>query len=124
MKPLLIAAAILALAACKKDAPATQTPPGNTDPGAGSGTAAASGPGSCTTDEDCVVTCARPRECCDQLCPPCEQVMTRDELMTVERWREEQCGATECPMAKCMAPTEETFARCEQGTCTLDRRPR
>jgi len=111
-----IPAIALVLAACTKPAP---TPPVDNTGGDETPVAA----GACQADSDCVVSCAQPENCCDQLCPPCEQVFLRTELEAHEAWRNASCAATSCPVAKCMAPTEETFARCESGACVLDRRP-
>ena len=77
----------------------------------------------CETDADCVVSCARPQECCDQLCPPCDQAFHRDALAAHETWRSQNCAATSCPVAKCMAPTQDSVARCSAGTCTVERVP-
>jgi len=110
---------VVAGAACKKEA-APSTPPVQN-------TTATTPPGSpdvaCTSDDDCTVTCARPQECCDQLCPPCEQAMLKTELAVHEEWRARSCDPATCPVAKCMAPTEETFARCDAGKCVVERRP-
>lgn len=117
MKPWLIALVLL-VAACKK----SSTPPAVTntgDPGQVSEPAV----NECTTDDDCVVSCAREADCCDQLCGPCEQAFNVADMEGLEAWRAERCAATSCPVAKCMAPTEETFARCDAGTCVVERRP-
>jgi hypothetical protein len=116
--------AILAFVACKKDAPPVA------DPGDGTGTAAVGNTGgevgaggfSCATDDDCVISCAQKDNCCDQLCPPCRQAYHKDELAQIEAWREGAgaCSAQECPVAKCMAPTEETVARCQAGACVVE----
>ncbi|XXT22681.1 hypothetical protein WME94_14115 [Sorangium sp. So ce429] len=122
--------ALACLAGCHKDAPTSTTPtavtPASpTDPGtaAGDGSGAASGP-RCETDADCVVSCARAGDCCDQLCPPCDQAFHRDELAALQQWRSQSCAAVSCPVAKCMAPQEDSVARCAAGQCLVQRVPR
>jgi hypothetical protein len=95
-------------------------PPAPVEPAKGG---SAAGTHTCQTDADCVVSCARPQECCDQLCPPCDQAFHKDALAAHEAWRSESCAATSCPVAKCMAPTEDSVARCAAGTCTVERVP-
>jgi len=77
----------------------------------------------CQTDADCVVSCERPNECCDQLCPPCAQVFTRASLEALRAWRASRCGGTSCPVAKCAAPGEQSVAHCRAGQCALERVP-
>ncbi|WP_438009576.1 hypothetical protein WME89_13395 [Sorangium sp. So ce321] len=122
------------LASCHNEAPA-QAPAQSTptavtsatptDPGtaAGDGSGAASGP-RCETDADCVVSCARTEDCCDQLCPPCDQAFHRDALAALQQWRAQSCAAVSCPVAKCMAPKEDSVARCASGQCLVQRVPR
>ncbi|WP_437680893.1 hypothetical protein [Sorangium sp. So ce131] len=143
----LVLAAAFALAGCHKEAPA-QAPPapgpapsdgstpsggdsrsgaddtaGGSDTSSGSGSNAAQGP-RCATDADCVVSCAREGDCCDQLCPPCDQAFHREALKALESWRAERCAAASCPVAKCMAPKEDSIARCSAGQCVAERVPR
>ena len=139
MKPLLLSFALLLLA-CQKAGPS----PEPVSPADGTGAAPATEPAAepaepaepaaepapaagtaarCTTDADCVVSCARPSQCCDQLCPPCEQVFHKDELAAHEKWRSAKCAAVSCPVAKCMAPKEQTIGRCSSGQCTIERKP-
>jgi hypothetical protein len=113
-------AIVIGLAACSgKSSPEPATPE-NTTPDPDPDPVAAGG---CATDDDCVISCAQPDECCDQLCPPCEQAWLRSDLDAHEAWRGPACAATSCPVAKCMAPTEETIARCREGACVVERRP-
>ena len=114
MKLWLIALTLL-LSACPKGS----TPPPVDNTGGGG----ASEAGECQSDDDCVVSCSRPNECCDQLCPPCEQAFSKAELEAHLSWQGPACAATSCPVAKCMAPTEETFAKCEAGQCVTGRKP-
>ncbi|AUX41654.1 hypothetical protein SOCE26_030760 [Sorangium cellulosum] len=137
----LVLAGITALAGCHKEAP-PQAPPapgpapsdgsqtsrgdttsGGDTPAAGSGSNAAPGP-RCATDADCVVSCAREGDCCDQLCPPCDQAFHREALGALQQWRAERCAAASCPVAKCMAPKEDSVARCSAGQCVAERVPR
>jgi predicted small lipoprotein YifL len=99
------------------ETPATETPTTGT-PAAGADDALA-----CASDADCEVSCARVNECCDQLCPPCAQVFNKASLEALMKWRKETCGDTSCPMAKCMAPKEDTVAHCTGGKCTMERVP-
>ncbi|KYF70248.1 hypothetical protein BE17_36935 [Sorangium cellulosum] len=124
--------ALACLAGCRNEAPAQSAPPTSTTPTAvtsasptdtGDGSGAASSP-RCETDADCVVSCARPADCCDQLCPPCDQAFHRDELAALQQWRAQSCAAASCPVAKCMAPKEESVARCASGQCLVQRVPR
>ncbi|XYI00949.1 hypothetical protein ACMHYB_14840 [Sorangium sp. So ce1128] len=126
----LVLVALSCLAGCHKDAPAsitptavTSAPPADTGTAAGDGSGATSSP-RCETDADCVVSCARAGDCCDQLCPPCDQAFHRDELATLQQWRAQSCAAVSCPVAKCMAPKEESVARCAAGQCLVQRIPR
>jgi len=109
-----------AFVACHKDTPPAATPPDNTG-----GEVQAGGKFACATDDDCVVSCAQRENCCDQLCPPCRQAYHKDELAELEAWRAGPgaCEAQECPMAKCMAPTEATTARCQEGQCVVETTP-
>jgi hypothetical protein len=129
MTRLLVTLAIVVLAGCPRspsgppagdpEPPVSDPdpePPGNTG---GDPTQA----GACRTDDDCVVSCARPTECCDQLCEPCEQVWPRSELEAHEAWRGGSCAGASCPVARCRAPVETTSARCEAGACVLVRTP-
>jgi hypothetical protein len=123
MKNLLISFALFVATttACAKDAP----PP---EPSGGTAVAPIPEPPSaeplqCQGDSDCIISCAQQGECCDQLCPPCNQAFHRDALAAHEQWRTASCAATSCPVAKCMAPTEETVARCAGGQCVVERRP-
>ena len=125
MKAILASFALLSLtlaSACHKEGPAaaTPTPAASSDPAA---PAAAGDALTCQTDADCVVSCARASECCDQLCPPCAQAFNHTSLDALMKWRGESCAAVSCPMAKCMAPKEETSAKCEAGQCTVVRTP-
>jgi hypothetical protein len=79
--------------------------------------------GSCASDADCVVSCARKNDCCDQLCAPCEQVFLKAELEAHENWRAASCAATTCPVARCRPPEARTTAKCNAGTCTIERTP-
>ncbi|MGK3991639.1 hypothetical protein WME99_51820 [Sorangium sp. So ce136] len=128
--------ALPCLAGCHNEAPAqapgqatptTSTTPtevtSDTGTAAGDGSGAASGP-RCETDADCVVSCARAGDCCDQLCPPCDQAFHRDELAALQQWRSQSCAAVSCPVAKCMAPKEDSVARCAAGQCLVQRVPR
>jgi hypothetical protein len=108
-------ALVFALSACTKG----NTPPPVDNTGGGGTPVAAA----CTADTDCVVSCAQPEQCCDQLCPPCEQAWLKSDLETHHTWQVNACDPSQCPVAKCMAPTEETFARCEAGACVVGRRP-
>jgi hypothetical protein len=112
--------ALFLLVACAKNGPApepvTPTPTPTETP------ATAEAP-TCESDGDCVVSCARPDDCCNQLCPPCEQVFHKDALAALETWRSGNCAAVSCPVAKCMAPKEEAVGRCTEGHCTIERTP-
>ncbi len=77
----------------------------------------------CEADADCVVSCARAGQCCDQLCPPCSQAFHRDALAELQKWRAASCAAASCPVAKCMAPKEDSVARCKAGACVVERVP-
>lgn len=114
MKLWLIALTLL-LAACPK----SSSPPPVDNAGGGTSTPAAA----CQSDDDCVASCARTDECCDQLCEPCEQVFVKADLEAHRTWQVNACDPTTCPVARCMAPTEATSARCEAGACVLERRP-
>jgi hypothetical protein len=121
---------LASLAACHKSSAPPPEPTGSGAPagdeeaaGEGGGGAAAGSTTSCKSDDDCVVSCARPSECCDQLCPPCAQVFNKDGLAALDAWKSQNCAAVSCPVAKCMAPKEQTVARCTAGTCTIERVP-
>jgi hypothetical protein len=73
----------------------------------------------CESDSDCVATCAREGQCCDDLCPPCDNAFHKDALAKHEAWKAQTCTA-ECPVAKCMAPTEEPVAKCKEGACVVE----
>ncbi|WP_437783632.1 hypothetical protein [Sorangium sp. So ce1097] len=137
----LVPLGLLALAACHKDAPAQvpvspeataaptapveaapTTPAAEPDAASGDRTGAEAAP-RCATDADCVVSCARAGQCCDQLCPPCAQAFHRDALAAHEQWRARSCAAESCPVAKCMAPKEDSIARCTAGQCVVERVP-
>ncbi|WP_437970037.1 hypothetical protein WMF04_12390 [Sorangium sp. So ce260] len=142
----LVLVALAGLAGCHKEAPAqapaavdamprtqdaaaTGAPPadGSAPPADGSvppadGSGAASEP-RCEADADCVASCARAGQCCDQLCPPCDQAFHRDALAALQQWRAASCAAASCPMAKCMAPKEDSVARCKAGQCVVERVP-
>lgn len=117
--PLVIA---LALTACSgPSTPATTT--STTDPVDNSGGGASAG-GECASSEDCVISCAAPDQCCDaQLCEPCQQVYTRAELAALDAWKAASCADASCPMAKCMAPTEQAVAACNAGQCEVQMAP-
>ncbi|WP_437870789.1 hypothetical protein [Sorangium sp. So ce363] len=136
----LVLAGLACLAGCTKE-PAPQAPPGvdappasqappaaetspaaQPPPAAGEPRAAASEP-RCEADADCVVSCARAGQCCDQLCPPCDQAFHRDALAELQKWRAASCAAESCPVAKCMAPKEDSVARCKAGACVVERVP-
>ena len=120
-----------AVAACEKEgSPPEPAAPQQTPPLAPSGPDSPPPPPGptgaapvCQSDADCVISCARAGECCDQLCPPCAQAFHKDALAAHETWRGPACAATSCPVARCMAPKEETVARCSSGTCVVERRP-
>lgn len=121
----LLAALTLLLAACP--APGSNPAPtgGGTTGGAidNAGGAPPPAPGVCTMDADCVISCARPNECCDQLCEPCEQAWHRDLLAEQQAWKSGACDQTECPVARCKQPTERTTAVCREGACVVEREP-
>jgi hypothetical protein len=122
---------VSSFAACAKEGP----PPaagGNAATGAGAATTPGATPSTpaagdatlaCSSDADCVVSCARANECCDQLCPPCAQVFNKASLEALMNWRKDSCAGKSCPMAKCMAPKEDTVAHCTAGQCTIERVP-
>ncbi|WP_438035875.1 hypothetical protein [Sorangium sp. So ce204] len=136
----LVLAGLACLAGCTKEpapqaptgaetSPAAQPPPGaesapaaQAPPAAGEPRAAAAEP-RCEADADCVVSCARAGQCCDQLCPPCDQAFHRDALAELQKWRAASCAAESCPVAKCMAPKEDSVARCKAGACVVERVP-
>jgi hypothetical protein len=121
-----IAFVVLSVAACHKSSAPPLEPTGLDAPppsGGQAGEAAGGGEAACKSDDDCVVSCARPSECCDQLCPPCAQVFTKDALAALDAWKSQNCAAVSCPVAKCMAPKEQTIAKCNAGTCTIERVP-
>ena len=111
------------LTACQKEGPPPTTGAAATPPASGTPAAAGSEALACQTDADCVVSCARASECCDQLCPPCAQVFNKTSLEALMQWRKDSCGDKSCPMAKCMAPKEDTVAHCTSGQCTIERVP-
>ncbi len=111
---------LLLLVACQKEGPSPSASPPPPPTGQSQETPAAT---ACQTDADCVASCARASECCDQLCPPCEQVFNRDGLAALMSWRGEHCAAVSCPMAKCIAPKEDSVAHCTAGQCTLSKVP-
>lgn len=76
----------------------------------------------CTSDDDCVATCARRNECCDELCAPCPHAMHKADLAAHETWRK-QCSKDRCPVARCAPPKERTVASCQSGTCVVQRLP-
>ncbi|WP_437727000.1 hypothetical protein [Sorangium sp. So ce861] len=146
----LVLVVLAGLAGCHKEAPAQAPPPADPAPRtqdptagtgapagdgsrapAGDGSSAAPGDGSsaaateprCEADADCVVSCARVGQCCDQLCPPCDQAYHRDALAALQQWRAARCAAESCPVAKCMAPKEDSVARCKAGQCVVERVP-
>jgi hypothetical protein len=130
----LILGAALLLSGCSKEGPppasggstggdTTAEPAGEPGGEPATGTSTAGEGPTCQSDADCVVSCSRTNECCDQLCPPCEQVFHKDALAALEQWKGPNCAAVSCPVAKCMAPKEETIARCTSGQCTIERRP-
>jgi predicted small lipoprotein YifL len=121
------------LTACQKEGPpptpptagGTVVPPAVGEGGGSTATPAAGGSDAlaCQSDADCVVSCARANECCDQLCPPCAQVFNKASLEALMTWRKDSCADKSCPMAKCMAPKEDTVAHCTSGQCTIERVP-
>lgn len=136
----LVLAGLACLAGCAKEpapqappaaatSPAAQPPPGAESAPAAQAPPAAGEPRSaaadlrCEADADCVVSCARAGQCCDQLCPPCNQVFHRDALAELQKWRAASCAAESCPVAKCMAPKEDSVARCKAGACVIERVP-
>ncbi|WP_437489613.1 hypothetical protein WME75_11045 [Sorangium sp. So ce1014] len=139
LSPALVLVGLAGLAGCHKEAPA-QAPPAvdamprtqdpattGASPADGSG-APADGSGAateprCEADADCVASCARAGQCCDQLCPPCDQAFHRDALAALQQWRAASCAAESCPVAKCMAPKEDSVARCKAGQCVVERVP-
>lgn len=135
MRALLCSLALLfvvsPLTACHKEGPppatgGTTAPATGGETGTGTPATPAAGEGdalACQTDADCVVSCARAHECCDQLCPPCAQVFNKASLEALMTWRKDSCEGKQCPMAKCMAPKEETVAHCTAGQCTIERVP-
>lgn len=136
----LVLAGLACLAGCTKEpapqapsgveaSPASQAPPAaesspaaQPPPAAGEPRAAAT-EARCEADADCVVSCARAGQCCDQLCPPCNQAFHRDALAELQKWRAASCAAESCPVAKCMAPKEDSVARCKAGACVVERVP-
>ncbi|WP_437817562.1 hypothetical protein [Sorangium sp. So ce1078] len=135
----LVLVGLAGLAGCHKEAPAqappavdamprtqdpatTAAPPGDGSGAPADGSGAATEP-RCEADADCVASCARAGQCCDQLCPPCDQAFHRDALAALQQWRAASCAAESCPVAKCMAPKEDSVARCKAGQCVVERVP-
>jgi hypothetical protein len=114
-------AGVLLLVACSSKPTSTTTPPGGEPVGNTGGDGEPSGEAySCTADSDCVASCAVREQCCDQLCVPCTTAFHVDELAAHEAWQAEACAEEQCPMAKCMAPTERGVAHCVEGACTVE----
>lgn len=76
----------------------------------------------CERDEDCAVTCHVDGQCCDQLCQ-CTNVYARTFVDTLEAQRSRLCRGEPCPVASCMAPTEQVVARCDAGRCVAEVKP-
>jgi hypothetical protein len=122
MKNLFVALAFaLVGAACATSTPPASEPAAPVEPTPTEPQAAESAV--CESDADCVVSRSKPNECCDQLCPPWEQAYHKDVAAAIDAWKGPNCAAVSCPVAKCMAPTEESIARCQAGTCTIERQP-
>jgi hypothetical protein len=117
---LYLSACILVLAAACSSSPAPEpTPPTPVANNGGDGEPSG-GPYSCESDADCVASCAVREQCCDQLCAPCGTAFHVDELAAHEAWRAQACADEQCPMAKCMAPTQQGVAHCVEGACTVE----
>ncbi len=109
----LLTLAVLSLAACKKDAPATTTPPdnnGGTDPGT-------TDPSACTADSDCV---AVELECCDA-CNGGDAVgVHKDHVAAVTA--DSPRGRGECTDVACTEMAcADWIPACDAGTCKLTR---
>jgi hypothetical protein len=73
----------------------------------------------CQADADCVITCARPNDCCDQLCG-CSNAVSATWLAGHQAWKGEQCTEAVCPIAACAPPRFEAVARCVENRCKAE----
>ena len=76
----------------------------------------------CVEDADCQVTCLRDGSCCGQLCQ-CTNVYNSAFVAKLQAQREASCADAMCPVASCMAPTEQPVARCVESMCTVEMKP-
>ena len=77
----------------------------------------------CETAADCQVTCLREGSCCGQLCQ-CTNVYTTGYVHKLQEQRDASCEGAICPIASCMAPTEEAVAVCVDNRCAVEMKPR
>ena len=110
---LVLAALTMGLLACPK---ASTTDP--TDPTSPAETAG----DPCQSDDDCVVSCQEPGNCCGQFCT-CSHVYSKQHDQEIGAANSQQCGASYpmCPKANCRRSTHKTVAKCQQGHCVATR---
>ena len=74
-------------------------------------------PQGCESDNECVLSCRLPGECCDDPCKPCERAYNRKALRKIIEWRLEYCAKDEgtpsdCPRKRCVESRQKLVARC------------
>ena len=112
---------LLAFSACAGKSSTTIPPPPLTEePVSNSGGTTSNDPYACSSDGDCVVSCQPRGECCEELCTPCANPYHRDEIPALQEWIARTCDTHRCPVARCVAPSQQGVARCTAGKCTAE----
>lgn len=78
----------------------------------------------CSTDQECRVTCESPGSCCGQGCE-CTHVYVEAEFQAFHAENTKRCAekTEECDQYSCTEPTHKTIAMCVDGACKGKRIP-
>ena len=76
---------------------------------------------SCTSDDECKVSCKREDDCCGKLCE-CDIPYHRDQLERIIEDHRANCKRP-CAVARCVKPEQRTIAKCVEGSCTAVKAP-
>jgi hypothetical protein len=77
----------------------------------------------CSSHDDCVLSCVIPDDCCGELCN-CTRPYNRKAIAEIRKRNEAACPKGCDKVASCPAPTVEHLARCVDHACVSVQTPR
>lgn len=78
----------------------------------------------CASDDDCVISCDIPNDCCGEACQ-CDRPYHRDHEDAIREANAKKCAIIDpdCPQYDCDRPTDDIVPVCVAGACRAKRVP-